>query len=92
MRVTEPAQKAVRYAQTEAGRLGQDHVATEHLLLSLLHDEEYLALAVLGELGLAPERARRGSTRPPARTCAQRTKSGCSTSVPAVRLRGRRAS
>jgi len=55
MRVTERAQKAVLYARQEADRLGHDHIHTEHLLLSLLRDEECLAVATLGELGLAPE-------------------------------------
>jgi hypothetical protein len=58
MRVTEPAQHAVTHAKREAGRLGHDHVGTEHLLLSLLHDERCLAAATLGSLGIAPETVR----------------------------------
>jgi hypothetical protein len=59
MRVTERAQRAVLYAKQEAGRLGHDRVGTEHLLLGLLRDEECLAVATLGGLGIAPEAARR---------------------------------
>ena len=59
MRVTEPAQHAVTQAKREAGRLGHDRVGTEHLLLGLLRDEECLAVATLGRLGIAPETVRR---------------------------------
>jgi ATP-dependent Clp protease ATP-binding subunit ClpC len=59
MRVTEPAQHAVTQAKREAGRLGHDRVGTEHLLLGLLNDEECLAVATLGRLGIAPETVRR---------------------------------
>jgi hypothetical protein len=59
MRVTEPAQRAVTQAKQEAGRLGHDRVGTEHLLLGLLRDEGCLAVASLGELGIAPETVRR---------------------------------
>jgi hypothetical protein len=50
LRVTEPAQRAVLHAKQEAGRLGHDHVGTEHLLLGLLGDEQCLAVATLGRL------------------------------------------
>ena len=59
MRVTERAQHAVRYAKQEAGRLGHDRVGTEHLLLGLLRDEQSLAVATLGGLGIAPQTVRR---------------------------------
>jgi hypothetical protein len=59
VRVTEPAQRAVRHAKQEAGRLGHDRVGTEHLLLGLLRDEDCLAVATLGGLGIAPETVRR---------------------------------
>src|SRR5215216_6127698 len=49
MRVTECAQRAVRHARGEAGRLGHDQVGTEHLLLALLRDQACLATAILGE-------------------------------------------
>jgi hypothetical protein len=50
LRVTEPAQRAVLKAKREAGRLGHDHVGTEHLLLGLLDDEQCLAVATLASL------------------------------------------
>jgi ATP-dependent Clp protease ATP-binding subunit ClpC len=59
MRVTERAQHAVLNAKREAGRLGHDRVGTEHLLLGLLRDEQCLAVATLGGLGIAPETVRR---------------------------------
>jgi hypothetical protein len=59
MRVTERAQRAVLYARSEASRLGHDRVGTEHLLLALLRDEECLAVATLGELGIPLETVRR---------------------------------
>jgi hypothetical protein len=59
MRVTERAQHAVLNAKQEAGRLGHDRVGTEHLLLGLLRDEQCLAVAALGGLGVAPETVRR---------------------------------
>jgi hypothetical protein len=59
MRVTERAQHAVLNAKREAGRLSHDHVGTEHLLLGLLGDEQCLAVATLGGLGIAPETVRR---------------------------------
>jgi hypothetical protein len=59
VRVTEPAQRAVLDAKQEAGRLGHDRVGTEHLLLGLLRDEQCLAVATLGRLGIAPETVRR---------------------------------
>jgi ATP-dependent Clp protease ATP-binding subunit ClpC len=49
-----PARGPVR--QAEAGRLGHDRVSTEHRLLGLLYDEQYLALPTLG--GWASRRKR----------------------------------
>ena len=59
MRVTECAQRAVRYAKIEAGRLGHDRVGTEHLLLGVLHDQACLAAATLDRLEIRPEAVRR---------------------------------
>ena len=59
MRVTECAQQAVLHARGEAGRLGQDRIGTEHLLLALLRDQECLATAILGERGVEVEALRR---------------------------------
>jgi ATP-dependent Clp protease ATP-binding subunit ClpA len=43
VRVTEPAQRAVRSAKQEAGRLGHDRVGAEHLLLALAREGEGIA-------------------------------------------------
>ena len=61
-RFTENARKAVFYAQEEAGRLGQNAVGPEHLLLSLLHgygeadgasrQEPNMAVVLLEQLGI----------------------------------------
>jgi hypothetical protein len=59
MRVTECAQRAVRYAKMEAGRLGHDRVGTEHLLLGVLHDQACLAAATLDRLEIRAEAVRR---------------------------------
>lgn len=59
MRVTERAQRAVHHAKREAGRLGHDHVGTEHLLLGLLRDEQCLAVSTLGGLGVPRGTVRR---------------------------------
>jgi ATP-dependent Clp protease ATP-binding subunit ClpA len=59
VRVTERAQHAVLQAKQEAARLGHDRVGTGHLLLGLLRDEQCLAVATLGGLGIAPEAVRR---------------------------------
>ena len=59
MRVTRRAQDAVLHAKREAGRLGHERVGTEHLLLGLLGNEQGLAVATLGGLGIAPETVRR---------------------------------
>jgi Clp amino terminal domain, pathogenicity island component len=59
MRVTERAQHAVLDAKQEAGRLSQDRVGTEHLLLGLLGDQESLAVVTLVGLGIQVETVRR---------------------------------
>ncbi len=40
------------YAAEEAGRLGQKHIGTEHLLLGLLREEQCFASQILQERGL----------------------------------------
>ena len=50
-RFTERARKAVFYAQEEAGRLGENYVSTEHLLLGLVRDGDGVAARVLEGLG-----------------------------------------
>jgi hypothetical protein len=48
-----------RGAQREAQRLNHNYIGTEHLLLGLVDVEEGHALAVLRELGAAPDDVRR---------------------------------
>src|SRR5579872_1167053 len=56
-RFTEPARKAIFYAQEEAGRLGENYVSTEHLLLGLLR-ENNVAVWTLDRLGVTIKRIR----------------------------------
>src|SRR5205823_2137702 len=57
-RFTERARRVVFFAQEEAGRLGENYVSTEHLLLALVREAEGLAGRVLVELGVTIEGAR----------------------------------
>src|SRR5436190_1745924 len=58
-RFTERARRVVFFAQEEAGRLGENYVSTEHLLLGLIREGEGLAGRVLAKLGVDLERTRR---------------------------------
>lgn len=51
-RLTEKAQEALRAAQSEAIRLGQQQVDVEHLLLALLDQEGGLATSILDKAGV----------------------------------------
>lgn len=57
-RFTENARKVVFYAQEEAGRLGENYVSSEHLLLGLTRDfdantaEPNVAIVLLEQLGV----------------------------------------
>jgi len=51
-RFTERARKVILLAQEEAGRVGSQQVATEHLLLGLLREAEGVAAQVLESLGV----------------------------------------
>jgi ATP-dependent Clp protease ATP-binding subunit ClpA len=57
-RFTGPARDAVFLAIEEAGRRGDRKVATDHLLIGVLHDP-----AIAHELGVDPEAARRAADR-----------------------------
>ncbi len=57
-RFTERARKVVFYAQEEAGRLGENYVSTEHLLLGLAREDDSVAARILDRLGISMERAR----------------------------------
>ena len=57
-RFTERARKVVFYAQEEAGRLGENYVSTEHLLLGMLHEDDHVAARVLDRMGVSLSRIR----------------------------------
>ncbi len=57
-RFTERARKIVFYAQEEAGRLGENYVSTEHLLLGLIRENDSLAARILDRLGVSRGRIR----------------------------------
>ena len=57
-RFTERARKVVFYAQEEAGRLGENYVSTEHLLLGLVREDDSVAARVLDRLGIESGRIR----------------------------------
>ncbi len=57
-RFTERARKVVFYAQEEAGRLGENYVSTEHLLLGLVRENDSVAARILDRLGVSLGRIR----------------------------------
>jgi len=57
-RFTERARRVVFFAQEEAGRLGENYVSTEHLLLGLVRENDSVAARVLDKLGVPQERVR----------------------------------
>ena len=52
-RFSEGARKVLTQAQTEAQRLGQSYIDTEHILLGLAADESGIAAKVLQNLGIS---------------------------------------
>ena len=63
-RFTERARKIVFYAQEEAGRLGENYVSTEHLLLGLVRENDSVAARILDRMGVSlTASARRSSGR-----------------------------
>ncbi len=55
---TESARRAVFFAQEEAGRLGENYVSTEHLLLGIVRANDHAAAMLLERLGVSPLRVR----------------------------------
>src|SRR5437016_11360149 len=55
---TERARRVVFYAQEEAGRLGENYVSTEHLLLGLVRENDSVAARILDRLGVSLGRIR----------------------------------
>ncbi len=50
---TERARRIIFFAQEEAGRLGENHVSTEHILLGLLREDDSAAAHMLRALGVS---------------------------------------
>jgi len=55
-RFTERARRVVFFAQEEAGRLGENYVSTEHLLLGLVRENDSVAARILDRMGVALSR------------------------------------
>jgi ornithine carbamoyltransferase len=66
-RFTERARSVVFYAQEEAGRLGENYVSTEHLLLGLTREDDHVAARILDGLGISLGRVRADIERQVAR-------------------------
>jgi ATP-dependent Clp protease ATP-binding subunit ClpC len=57
-RFTERARRVVFFAQEEAGRLGENYVSTEHLLLGLVRESDSVAARILERMGVSLGRIR----------------------------------
>src|SRR5438477_12008047 len=57
-RFTERARRVVFFAQEEAGRLGENYVAPEHLLLGLVRESDSVAARIIDRLGVSLGRIR----------------------------------
>lgn len=57
-RFTERARRVVFFAQEEAGRLGENYVSTEHLLLGLVRENDSVAARILDRMGVSLGRIR----------------------------------
>jgi ATP-dependent Clp protease ATP-binding subunit ClpA len=57
-RFTERARRVVFFAQEEAGRLGDNYVSTEHLLLGLVRENDSVAARILDMMGVSLGRIR----------------------------------
>src|SRR5262245_42572556 len=57
-RFTERARRVVFFAQEEAGRLGENYVSTEHLLLGLVRENDSVAARILDRMGFSLGRIR----------------------------------
>ena len=53
-RFTERARRSVFFAQEEAGKLGENYVSTEHLLLGLTREKDSIAILALEGIGIQP--------------------------------------
>ena len=66
-RFTERARRVVFFAQEEAGRLGENYVSTEHLLLGLVRENDSVAARILDTMGVSLGRIRNEIERQVAR-------------------------
>jgi ATP-dependent Clp protease ATP-binding subunit ClpC len=57
-RFTKRARRVLSLAQEEAQRLNHNYIGTEHLLLGLIREENGVAVKVLQELGVKPQRVK----------------------------------
>lgn len=57
-RFTERARRVVFFAQEEAGRLGENYVSTEHLLLGLVRENDSVAARILDRMGVSLNRVK----------------------------------
>ncbi len=57
-RFTERARRVVFFAQEEAGRLGENYVSTEHLLLGMVRENDSVGAKILDKMGTSPGRIR----------------------------------
>ena len=57
-RFTGRARRVVFFAQEEAGRLGENYVSTEHLLLGLVRENDSVAARILDRMGVSLGRIR----------------------------------
>lgn len=55
---TERARRVMFYAQEEAGRLGENYVSTQHLLLGLVRESDSVAARILERMGISLEAIR----------------------------------
>jgi len=62
-RFTERARRVVFFAQEEAGRLGENLVSTEHLLLGLVREDDSVAARVLDRMGVTTHAVREALER-----------------------------
>ena len=52
------AQKAMKYANSEAVKLGHEYIGTGHILLGLIQEQNSQAGKILSKLGIDNEKAR----------------------------------
>jgi ATP-dependent Clp protease ATP-binding subunit ClpA len=57
-RFTERARKVVFYAQEEAGRLGENYVSSQHLLLGLVREDDSVAAKILDRMNISRDAIR----------------------------------